>query len=115
MPRTAETPPHLRWKRRLFHCDNSSVRLSVPTTIGFRANTHRMAYVHGQPRIYTNGGDPPSIPFSMDGRRPLTVIRYKTSDDLAELDDLVEIPGNHAGMLQIGGECGHGLLMMVLL
>lgn len=51
----------------------------------------------------------------MDGRRPLTVIRYKTSDDLAELDGLVEIPGNHAGMLQIGGECGHGLLMMVLL
>ena len=51
----------------------------------------------------------------MDGRRPLTVIRYKTSDDLTELDGLVEIPGNHAGMLQIDGECGHGLLMMVLL
>ena len=25
-----------------------------------------------------------------------------------ELDGLVEIPGDHAGMLQISGECGHG-------
>lgn len=40
---------------------------------------------------------------------------FKTHNLAVKLDGLVQILGGHAGMLEIGGECGHWLGHVVLL